>query len=250
MRPTSRRPFGFTLIELLVVISIIALLVAILLPALTAARDAAQSSVCKSNLKQIGISTYLYAADYDGQLPMSAWTVPRPSGGSSYLSWRNVIEPYTNDRNAGGGNINNQDLSQFHCPELLDDGVRALSGAYAANEEVMFDRVFRSPKHLRIDSVLVPSNTMMVVDANNGSGSTFEKISLSIELPAIYDGMPYAIMAEDPNDFDARSSTDRPTDVTIRYRHGEESANALFVDGHVGSLVKGETEASVFMIDY
>lgn len=66
---------GFTLIELLVVISIIALLVGILLPALSAAREAARSSVCKSNQKQIGIAFVSYQNDNDGYFPWNNYTV-------------------------------------------------------------------------------------------------------------------------------------------------------------------------------
>ncbi len=58
----NRRP-AFTLIELLVVISIIALMVAILLPALGAAREAARTSQCLSNSRQLGLGMVSYSAE-------------------------------------------------------------------------------------------------------------------------------------------------------------------------------------------
>lgn len=56
----------FTLLELLIVIAIIAILASMLLPALSKARQAAQSSICKGNLKQLAAAMYSYADDYDG----------------------------------------------------------------------------------------------------------------------------------------------------------------------------------------
>jgi len=65
----KRERGAFTLIELLVVMVIIALLVGLLLPTLARAKEEARKTQCRSNLRQIGMATVMYANDNGGWAP-------------------------------------------------------------------------------------------------------------------------------------------------------------------------------------
>ncbi len=79
---------GFTLIELLVVISIVALLVAVLLPALGKAREAARTTLCLSNLRQLGVAQVGYATTYRGHFAPAALFYHTKAGGDARnYSW-------------------------------------------------------------------------------------------------------------------------------------------------------------------
>lgn len=108
----KKKGYSFTLIELLVVIAIIAILAAMLLPALKLAKQQARSIQCVSNLKQVGITASMYAANNDGYLPsrnipwepgiddMSGWVVPESiySSGTFHIEGRTLWKDLNLDK--------------------------------------------------------------------------------------------------------------------------------------------------------
>lgn len=79
---------GFSLVELLVVIAIIGMLVSLLLPAVQAAREAARSMACRSNLHEIGLAAQLHVSVF-GKYPPAYDT----STGTT-LRWMDFLKPY------------------------------------------------------------------------------------------------------------------------------------------------------------
>jgi prepilin-type N-terminal cleavage/methylation domain-containing protein len=104
---------GFTLIELLVVIAIIAILAAMLLPALSRAKAKAQRTRCLSNLRQLAVSSFLYAADNTDKL------VPVIDGNNQTSLWLPEVAAW----NTLGLNLNTNaqgSASIWACPEVVN----------------------------------------------------------------------------------------------------------------------------------
>ena len=117
-RPVSVPRFSrsaFTLIELLVVISIIAVLSAILLPAIGMVRDAAKSTSCRNNQRQLVMAEFGYGNNNEGSL------TPNNLDALSSISWGTywpsllVTAGMVEDQDAAYGDIR---TGIFRCPNV------------------------------------------------------------------------------------------------------------------------------------
>ena len=77
---------AFTLIELLVTITVIALLVAILIPTIAMVRDAAYTTTCASNQRQIVMGAMQWGTDHKGWLVPGVWYATLPTDHQHYDS--------------------------------------------------------------------------------------------------------------------------------------------------------------------
>ena len=144
----NRRPFapGFTLIELLVVIAIIAILAGLLLPAGSSVKSAGTQTLCKSNLKQIGLGLVMHVHDHE-TYPIYHFD---PSVSLTTMYWEESLASYTNARWTN---------RLYRCPDYdgltimgTDEGVTLGSYGYNANG------VKWTPSHLGLGGPLAKAD--------------------------------------------------------------------------------------------
>jgi prepilin-type N-terminal cleavage/methylation domain-containing protein/prepilin-type processing-associated H-X9-DG protein len=133
---------GFTLIELLTVIAIIGILAAIIIPTVGKVRQVARSTVCQSNLRQLGTAARLYANDNKNAM-------------HPYQGWTGHLEPYlVKDTNAWHrGAVTN-------CPSKVDRDTLGVS-SYGWN-------IYRywTPWAGKFNAAPTPSRVILTGDAD------------------------------------------------------------------------------------
>lgn len=221
---------AFTLVELLVSIAIIALLLGVLLPSLATARQTAQAITCAAQARALQTANDLYADDHDDHYVPGApdflenkarWHGTRASLSQAFDPARAPLTPYTDTL----------DLVTESCPsfETTRSGFEQGSGAYGYNNAfVGTHRAFNNnawhvvtdeqgtPRH-RFRS---PTRTLAFADAAFPDQNAPDLVAeYSFAEPRFNAAYP-----DDPSGF--------RMDPSIHFRHTNQTANLIMLDGH------------------
>ena len=203
---------AFTLVELLVTIAVIAILAALILPAFNSARESANSAICISNLRSLGVATVSYINDHNGTIPpaydsdartLSIWS--RAAGGDQYLGWTTDYLPFTNSWN------NPPCMPKLHCPtaqarDATTMNKQTIYGSnYGLNVWITRFASWALPWHKLLSLPVPQSQVVLAADVQFVSGDSASQ---------------YVIAPQNP--------------TYVSYRH-RGHANFLWLDGHVTS---------------
>jgi len=228
----SKNVRAFTLIELLVVIAIIAILAAILFPVFAQAREAARTSSCSSNTKQISLGIIMYLQDYDEKMPMWEYDLQAsapnygqkdPSGGvykNYHNGWDEVVQPYIKNKQVlfcpsanGPGNDYNDNTKN-------DDGWTG-SMNYATNCELTGRGWNAWQNPTKLAAIGYPASTILVVEAGT---QTSEGACMGLQ------GDEWGWMNDHKQNLYYEGATGN---LPAPLRRHKDGANYAFADGHV-----------------
>jgi prepilin-type N-terminal cleavage/methylation domain-containing protein/prepilin-type processing-associated H-X9-DG protein len=227
--PRSVRERAFTLIELLTVIAIIGILASVLIPVVGSMRQAARSTACLSNVRQIAAAVQLFAADNKGYFPGSG---QRP--GSSSASWQDVINTTIFQIDLSSARPPLQRLGpapipgQIYCPSMEPFGtVNQYARAYVINgftldqtaPRITWGNLTNYQRGIPVNRFASPARTLLILESEKDS----DGIGPSSPLNQIVMGDGVSAPSWSANS------------TRFAFRH-KTRMNVAFIDGHTQSL--------------
>jgi len=139
---------AFTLIELLAVIGIILVLAALIFPTVQGVKKKADTTVCASNLHQIGVAMSLYASENQTALPGPTWSTQPPLASKDNFGvvWLGgFLAPYMGINLPNGPTTSYVTVPLLFCPVNLRYKMARGSSMWNLMTSVDIDRLTRSP---------------------------------------------------------------------------------------------------------
>lgn len=225
------RAAGFSLVELLAAIAGIALLAAILIGAMPAAKAAAESAACRSNLRQLAAANLAYAADH-GRYVAAATDI----AGANSIRWhgtRSGGKPFDGSEGPLSPYLGGAESSAWvrRCPGFRPEaaGFEAACGGYGYNalgvgSEICLAEGGGTTVGMRPQAIAHPAATVMFADTAFLQGGAKGKL------------IEYSFA--EPPQF-ATGGTPWPS---IHFRH-RGRANVAWADGHVSTETLSRSDA-------